>query len=325
MKRREFVTLLAGTVFAWPLATRAQIAGVRRVVVLMGTADDAEAKARAVALQEGLQKLGWTVGRDIQVDYRFAAGNAERMRDYANEAVASGPDLLLAQTNFAIAALHKATSTLPIVFLQVSDPVGGGFVQSLAHPGGNITGFTNFESEIGGKWLRTLKDIAPAVETVGFLLNPETSAHAEFLAAAEKGSAALNTKVVPLGLHSAEEIESVITEFSHVPNGGMIVAPHPITRGKLIIDLASRYRLPTIYPFAFHAHDGGLISYGVDQVDQFRRAATYVDRILKGAKPADLPVQEPVKYELVINLKTAKALGLIVPPMLLALADETIE
>jgi putative tryptophan/tyrosine transport system substrate-binding protein len=323
VRRRKFITLL-GVAAAWPLVARAQ-QGARRVVVLMGTANDAEAKARAITLQEGLQKLRWTIGRDIQVDYRYAAGNAERMRDYANEAVASGPDLLLAQTNPALQALQKATRSLPIVFLQVSDPVGGGFVQSLAHPGGNITGFTNFESEIGGKWLRTLKDIAPAMENVGFVLNPDTSAHVEFLRAAEAASVALNVKVVALSVQKAEDIERAITGYASMPNGGMIVAPHPITRGKQIIDLASRYRLPTIYPFAFHAHDGGLVSYGVDQVDQFRRAATYVDRILKGEKPAGLPVQEPTKYELVINLKTAKALGLIIPPGVLTIADEVIE
>jgi putative ABC transport system substrate-binding protein len=324
MRRREFITILGGAAVVWPLATHAQ-KNMRRVIVLMGTADDAEAKARARALQEGLQKLRWTIGRDIQVDYRFAAGSAERMRDYANEAVASGPDLLLAQTNPALQALQKVTHVLPIVFLQVSDPVGGGFVQSLAHPGGNITGFTNFESEIGGKWLRTLKDIAPAMESVGFVLNPDTSAHVEFLRAAEAASVALNVKVIPLSVHNTGEVERAIAGFAAVANGGMIVAPHPITRGKQIIDLAARYRLPTIYPFAFHARDGGLISYGVDQVDQFRRAATYVDRILKGERPADLPVQEPTKYELVLNLKTAKALGLAIPAGVLSIADEMIE
>jgi putative tryptophan/tyrosine transport system substrate-binding protein len=324
MRRREFITLLGGAAVVWPLVARAQ-KSMRRVVVLMGTANDAEAKARAIALQEGLQKLQWIVGRDIQIDYRFAAGNPERMRDYANEAVASGPDLLLAQTNPALQALQKATRSLPIVFLQVSDPVGGGFVQSLAHPGGNTTGFTNFESEIGGKWLRTLKDIAPVLERVAFVINPETSAHTEFLRAAEQASVALNIKVIPLGVHNAEEIERSITEFAPASNGGMIVAPHPVTRGRQIIDLASRYRLPTIYPFDFYARNGGLVSYGVDQVDQFRRAATYVDRILKGEKPGDLPVQEPTKYELIINLKTAKSLDLTVPPTVLAIADEVIE
>jgi putative ABC transport system substrate-binding protein len=265
------------------------------------------------------------LGRDLQINYLFAAGNAERLLAYANEAVASKPDILLAQTNPAVKALQNVTRTLPIVFLQVSDPVGAGFVRSLSHPGGNITGFTNFEAEIGGKWLQTLKDIAPAVENVGFVFNPETSAHSEFLAAAEKASGALNVKIVPLAVHKMEEVDSAITGFASVPNAGMIVSPHPITRGKLIIDLASRYRLPTIYPFDFHVRDGGLISYGVDQVNQFRSAATYVDRILKGEKPADLPVQEPSKYELVINLKTAKALGLNVPPTVLAIADRVIE
>jgi putative tryptophan/tyrosine transport system substrate-binding protein len=326
MKRREFISLLGGmTTIAWPRAGLAQNVGRRRAIVLMGTADDVEAKDRAVALQQGLQKLGWTVGRDIQIDYLFAAGNAERLLAYANEAVASKPDILLAQTNSAAKALQSVTRTLPIVFLQVSDPVGSGFVGTLAHPGGNITGFTNFEVEIGGKWLRTLKDIAPAVENVGFIFNPETSAHIEFLRAAEKASAALNVRIVPLGVHKVEDVDGAITGFASVPNGGMIVSPHPITRGKLIIDLASRYRLPTIYPFDFHVRDGGLISYGVDQVDQFRSAATYVDRILKGEKPADLPVQAPAKYELVINLKTAKALGLNVPPTLLAIADKVLE
>jgi putative ABC transport system substrate-binding protein len=324
MRRREFITLLGGAAVVWPVMARAQ-KNMRRVVVLMGTANDAEAKARAIALQEGLQKLQWTVGRDVQIDYRFAAGNVERMRDYANEAVASGPDLLLAQTNPALLALQKATRSLPIVFLQVSDPVGGGFVQSLAHPGGNTTGFTNFESEIGGKWLRTLKDIAPALERVAFVINPETSAHTEFWRAAEQASVALNIKVIPLGVHNAEEIERSITEFAPASNGGVIVAPHPVTRGRQIIDLASRYRLPTIYPFDFYARNGGLVSYGVDQVDQFRRAATYVDRILKGEKPGDLPVQEPTKYELIINLKTAKSLDLTVPPGMLSIVDEVIE
>ncbi len=325
MQRRDFITLLSGAAAAWPLAARAQNVGMRRVVVLMGIANDTEAEARTIALQQGLQKLGWTVGRNIQIDYRFAAGNAERMRVYANEAVALGPDLLLAQSNPVLQALQKATRILPIVFVQVSDPVGGGFVESLARPGGNTTGFTNFEGEIGGKWLRTLKDIAPAVGSVAFVLNPETSAHNEFLRTAETASAPLDIKVVPLGVHNAEEIERVITGFALVPNGGMIVAPHPIFRVKLIVDLASRYRLPTIYPFANYARDGGLVSYGIDLVDQYQRAAGYVDRILRGEKPADLPVQAPTKYELVINLKTDKTLALTVPPDILTTADEVIE
>jgi putative ABC transport system substrate-binding protein len=265
------------------------------------------------------------MGRNVQINYGFGSGDVERMRVYAKEAVASGPDLILAQTNPALEAVRSATRSLPIIFLQVSDPVGGGFVESLAHPGGNITGFTNFESEIGGKWLQTLKEIAPAVERVAVVLHPETSAHAGFLRAAETASAALGIKVTSLGVHNANEIERGITQFALVPNGGLIVAPHPVTRGKLIIDLAAHDRLPAIYPFRFHAKGGGLVSYGIDQVDQWRRAATYVDRILRGTNAKDLPVQAPTKYELVINLKTAKALGLEIPPTLLARADEVIE
>jgi len=325
MRRREFITLLSGAA-AWPLAARAQQSErMRRIIVLMGIANDAEAQARAVALRQGLQVLGWTMGRNIQIDYSFADGDAERMRVYAKEAVASGPDLILAVTNPTLQAIRNATHSQPIVFLQVSDPVGGGFVKSLAHPGGNITGFTNFEPEMGGKWLQTLKEMAPAVENVAVVLHPQTSAHAGFLRTAEAASVALGIKVTSLGVHNANEIESAITQFALVPKGGLIVAPHPITRGKLTIDLAAHHRLPAIYPFAFHAREGGLLAYGIDQVDQWRNAATYVDRILRGEKPADLPVQAPTKYELVINLKTAKALGIEIPPTLLATADEVID
>jgi ABC-type uncharacterized transport system substrate-binding protein len=325
MRRRDFFTLVGSAVAARPFAGLAQNLTMRRIVALMGTADDAEAKDRAVALQQGLQKLGWTIGRDLEIEYLFAAGSADRLLAYANQAVASKPDILLAQTNPAAKALQSVTRTLPIIFLQVSDPVGAGIVASLANPGGNLTGFTNFEAGIGGKWLRTLKDIAPTLKDVGFVFNPETSAHVEFLQAAQKASSALQLNVIPLAVHKVEDVESVITTFAATPNRGMIVSPHPITRGKLIINLAARYRLPTIYPFDFHVRDGGLISYGVDQVEQFRSAAKYVDRILKGEKPANLPVQQPDKYQLVINLKTAKALGLNVPPTLLAIADRTIE
>ena len=325
LKRREFIGLLGGAA-AWPLAAWAQQGErTRHIFVLMGTANDAEAQARAEALHQGLQVLGWTIGRNIQINYSFGSGDVERMRVYAKEAVASGPDLILAQTNPALEAVRNATRSLPIIFLQVSDPVGGGFVESLAHPGGNITGFTNFESEIGGKWLQTLKEIAPAVERVGVVLHPETSAHAGFLRAAETASEGLGIKVTSLGAHNANEIERGIIQFALVPNGGLIVAPHPVTRGKLIIDLAAHDRLPAIYPFRFHAKDGGLVSYGIDQVDQWRSAATYVDRILRGTNAKDLPVQQPTKYELVINLKTARALGLEVPATLLARADEVIE
>jgi putative ABC transport system substrate-binding protein len=326
MERREFITLLGATAATWPLGARAQqLERIRRVGVLMGIANDADANARAVALQEGLRLLGWTVGRNIQIDYSFASGDAERMRTYAKELVSSAPDVILAVTNPALQAVLDATRSQPIVFLQVSDPVGGGFVKSLDHPGGNVTGFTNFEAEVGSKWLQILKEIAPGVERVGFLFNPETSAHIGFLRAAETASVTLAVKVSPLGVHMASEIESAITEFTLAPKGGLIIAPHPLTIGKLIIDLAAKYRLPAIYPFAFHARDGGLVSYGVDQVDQWRSAATYVDRVLRGTRPANLPVQQPTKYELAINLKTAKALELTVPPNLLTLASQVIE
>jgi putative ABC transport system substrate-binding protein len=236
MRRREFIAGLGGAA-AWPLAATAQQPErVRRVVVLMGIANDADAQARVAALHQGLQELGWTIGRNIQIEYRFADGDAERIRAYAKETVASAPDLILAQSNPVLIAVREATRSQPIVFIQVSDPVGGGFVENLARPGGNITGFTNFESEMGGKWLQTLKEIAPAVERVAVVVQPETSAHAEFLRSAET-SKALQIKVAPLGVHNAEEIEPAITEFALSPKGGMIVAPHPITRGHLISTL----------------------------------------------------------------------------------------
>jgi putative ABC transport system substrate-binding protein len=326
MERREFITLLGATTATWPLGARAQqLERIRRVGVLMGIANDSDANARAVALQEGLRVLGWTIGRNIQIDYSFASGDAERMRTYAKELVSSAPDVIIAVTNPALQAVLDATRSQPIVFLQVSDPVGGGFVESLDHPGGIVTGFTNFEPEVGSKWLQILKEIAPGTERVGFLFNPETSAHVGFLRAVETASVTLAVKVSPLGVRKVSEIESAITEFALTPEGGLIIAPHPLTIGKLIIHLAAKYRLPAIYPFAFHARDGGLVSYGIDQVDQWRSAATYVDRVLRGTKPANLPVQQPTKYELVINLKTAKELKLTVPPNLLTLASQVIE
>jgi putative ABC transport system substrate-binding protein len=326
MRRRDFIKVIAGSAVAWPLSARAQQPDrMRRVGVLMAIPNDAEAHARTVALEEGLQVLGWTVGRNIQIDYSFPGGDAERMRTTAKELTSSAPDLIIAVTNPALKAARDATLRQPILFLQVSDPVGGGFVQSLDRPGGNATGFTNFEPEVGGKWLQTLKEIAPSVERVGFVFNPATSAHVGFLRAAETASVSLATKVSPLGIYKVSEIEPAITEFASTPKGGLIIAPHPLTRGQLTIDLAAKYQLPAIYPFAFHAREGGLVSYGIDQVDQWRSAATYVDRILRGTKPADLQVQQPSKYELVVNLKTAKALGLTVPPNLLTLANEVIE
>lgn len=291
----------------------------------MAIPNDADAHVRAVALQEGLQTLGWTVGRNIQIDYIFPGGDAEHLRTAAKELASTTPDLIVAVTNAAMNAARDVSLSQPIVFVQVSDPVGGGFVESLDRPGGNATGFTNFEPEMGSKWLQMLKEIAPDLELAGFILNPETSAHIGFLRSAETASAALAIKVSSLGIRKVSDIEPAITEFAATPKRGLIIAPHPLTRGRLIIDLAAKYQLPAIYPFAFNARDGGLVSYGIDQVDQWRSAAAYVDRILRGTKPAGLPVQQPTKYELVINLKTAKALGLTVPPNMLTLANDVIE
>jgi putative tryptophan/tyrosine transport system substrate-binding protein len=291
----------------------------------MGIPNDADAHTRAVALQEGLQKVGWTVGSNIQIDYRFAGSEGERTHAYAKELVSLAPDVILAVTNFTLQGLLDVAPTQPIVFLQVSDPVGGGFVASLDHPGGNVTGFTNFEPSMGSKWLETLKEVAPGVEHAGFIFDPDTSAHVGFVQSAEMASGTLAVNVNRIGVHRVSDIEPAIAQFAQTPKGGLIVAPHPLTRGKLIVDLATKYQLPTIYPFSFFARDGGLVSYGIDQIDQWRSAAAYVDRILRGTKPADLPVQQPNKYELVINLKTAKALELTVAPNLLTLADEVIE
>jgi putative ABC transport system substrate-binding protein len=328
MNRRAFIAGI-GSAAAWPVVARAQQGPIRRrIIVLIGTPNDAEAKTRVASLNHGLEGLGWVLGRNIQIDYRFAdaaAGNVEQVRAFAKEAVATRPDLIVAHSNPVLRALYTETPSQPIVFLNVSDPVGEGFVQNLAHPGSNTTGFTNFEPEIGSKWLQILKESAPALKRVGFVLHPETSAHAEFLQTAQTASTILNMNVTPLGVHDAQEIDRTITEFGSTTSGGLIVAPHPILRGKLIPGLTARYGLPAIYPFKFYALDGGLVTYGIDQLDQWARAATYVDRILRGTRPADLPVQQPTKYELVINLKTAKALGLDIPPSLLARADEVIE
>jgi putative ABC transport system substrate-binding protein len=332
MKRREFITLLGGAAAAWPLGAQAQQPErMRRIGVLMGFAHgDPEQRARTAAFLNGLQELGWMDGRNIQIHYRATDGDTDRMRVYAKELVALSPHLIVAQTNPALVALRQATSTMPIVFVQVSDPVGSGFVSSLAHPGGNLTGFTNFEPEMGGKWLEALKEAAGGVMRVAVLLHPEMSAnaaHSAFLRAAQAAAPVFGTTVTAGEVRDPAEIERFVIAFSTEPNGGLIVLPHPlhIVHRDRIIAVAARYLLPAVYPYRFFATAGGLISYGIDQVDQWRRAASYVDRILRGEMAASLPVQAPTKYELVINLKTAKALGLEMPPMLLARADEVID
>jgi putative ABC transport system substrate-binding protein len=331
MKRREFITLLGGAAATWPLAARAQQPErMRRVGVLAPfTKDDQESQVLLAAFKQRLVDLGWTDGRNLAIDYRFAGGSAEQVRAVAGELVAVAPDVIFAASNVSVAPLQKATSTIPIVFTQASDPVGSGFVASLARPGGNITGFQGFEPAIGGKWLEALREIAPGVRRVAVIHNPNVTANVAFLHAAETAAASFGVAVTAAGVRDAADIERVLTAFAREPNGGFIVTPSPATntsdRRELIIALAARLGLPAIYPYRLSAASSGLISYAYDQKAQWQRGASYVDRILRGAKPAELPLQAPTKYEMIINLKTAKALGLEIPPTLLARADEVIE
>jgi putative ABC transport system substrate-binding protein len=330
MKRREFITLFGGAAAVWPLAARAQQAGrMRRIGVLMHLPEnDPEAQARMRALLQGLQQLGWTEGRNLRIDYRFGAADVDRARRYAMELIALAPDVIQASGTGPMAALQQATRTVPIVFAQVPDPVNAGFVDSLARPGGNATGFSVFE-EYGssGKWLELLKEVAPQVTRVAVLRDPTIAAGIGQTGAIQSVAPSLGMQVSPVGVRDASEIERAIATFGHGANGGLIVlgAPLAIIQRDLITALAARYRLPAVYPARLFVVAGGLVSYGPDSIDPYRPVAGYVDRILKGEKPADLPVQNPTKFELVINLKTAKALGLEVPPTLLARADEVIE
>jgi putative ABC transport system substrate-binding protein len=328
MQRRDFITLLGGAAAAWPLAARAQGERMRRVGVLVpAAADDPEAKARIVAFLQGLQQLGWTDGRNVRIDTRWASGDVERIRTHAAELVALGPDVILAGGGAAMGPLQQATRTVPIVFTQTPDPVGAGFVASLARPGGNATGFTLFEFGISVKWLELLKEIAPRVTQVAALRDPVAPAGLGQLGAIQGVAPSFGVELSLVDVRYAPEIERAVTAFAHQPNSGLIVlsSATAIVHRDLIITVAARHKLPVVYPARFFVAGGGLISYGPDTIEPHRRAAAYVDRILKGEKPADLPVQAPTKYELVINLKTAKALGLDVPPALLARADEVIE
>jgi len=329
MTRREFITLLGGAAAAWPLAARAQQPErMRRIGVLLTTAaDDPESLVRIGAFLQGLQELGWTDARNMRIEYRWGSGNTERIRKYAAELVALGPDVILANGNTAVAPLQRATRTLPIVFVTVSDPVSGGFVDSLARPGGNMTGFASMEYGMSGKWLELLKQIAPGMTRAAVLRDPSIPSGSGQLGAIQAVGPFLGVEVSPIDVRAAGEIERAVTDFARSSNGGLIVpaSTSAIVHRDLIISLAARHRLPAVYSYRFFVANGGLISYGYDSIDSYRRAAGYVDRILKGEKPADLPVQAPTKYELVINLKTAKLLGLEVPPMLLARADEVIE
>jgi len=327
IKRRAFISLL-GSVAAWPLAARAQQGDrIRRIGVLMtGPANDAEGQARLTGFLQGLQEFGWSAGRNSRIDYRWAADDADR-RKYAAELVALTPDVILASTSPSVAALQQASRTVPIVFASVTDPVGQGFVASLARPGGNATGFALYEYGISAKWLELLKEIAPQLKRVAVVRDPSLPFTSGELGAIQGAAPSLRVEVSPLGARDASEIELGIAAFARGSNGGLIVLGSPVTLGHhdLIITLAAEHRLPAVYTTRYFVTDGGLMSYGPDRVDLYRRAAGYVDRILKGEKPADLAVQVPTKYELTINLKTAKALGLTVPPTLLARADEVIE
>jgi len=329
MKRREFITLLGGAATMWPLAARGQQAQrMRRIGVLMGlAATDAEGQARFAAFLQGLQEFGWAIGRNVIIDIRWSTGNNTDFRKYAMELVALGPEVILAYSSDVVAPLLQVTRTVPIVFAVVVDPVGAGYVDSLARPGGNITGFTVFEYSMSGKWLQLLKEIAPGVTRVAVLRDPSIASGPAEFAVIQAAAPSLGVELRPVDVRDEGEIERALALFAQSPNGGLIVtgSPQAISHRDLIIASAARHRLPAVYFVRVWAAAGGLISYGPDVFDQLRRAAGYVDRILKGDKPADMPVQAPTKYELVINLKTAKALGLNVPLGLQQRADEVIE
>jgi len=329
MQRREFITFIGGTVIAWPLAARAQQADRVRIIGVTTSLseDDPEEKARSAAFRQSLQKLGWSVGGNVRIEYRFGAGNAERIRKNAAELVALAPDLILATGTPSLEPLLRETRTVPIVFVQLADPVGAGFVESLSRPGGNATGFTSFDYDIAGKWLELLKEIAPNVARVALLRDARTSAGIGQWGASQAVASELKLDLRPVNVSDVADMDHRIGEFARDANGGMIVTESgpAIVHRDLIITLAARYRLPAVYPLRGFVISGGLISYGSNSVDPYRDAAGYVDRILKGEKPADMPVQAPTKYELVINLKTAKAIDLTIPPRVLARADEVIE
>jgi putative tryptophan/tyrosine transport system substrate-binding protein len=329
MRRREFVSLFSGAAVAWPVAARAQQSErVRRIGVLIGTVEtDPESQARVAAFEQGLYALGWIVGRNIRIDFRFGSADSVLTQKYAAELVAMTPDAILANSPLVLRALRQQTSTIPIVFALVVDPVGEGFINSLAEPGGNITGFTSFEYGLSGKWLEVLKEIAPRVGRVMVINQSDNVTAVGYLRALEIAALAVGVQLIPAHSRDATEIERAIDTFAGEPNGGLIVLPSPLAlvHREMIVKLAAQHRLPTVYPFRYFVSSGGLMSYGANTVEVFRRSALYIDRILKGEKPAVLPVQQPTKFELVVNLKAAKALGLDVPWFLQQRADEVIE
>jgi ABC-type uncharacterized transport system substrate-binding protein len=329
MKRREFITLLGGAAAAWPLAARAQQGGgMRRIGVLIQVAEgDPQARIEVAAFLRGLHELGWSEGHNLRIDTRWGGGDADRIRQYAAELVALAPEVVLAPGGTVVGALQQASRTVPIVFVTVTDPVGRGYIASLAQPLGNATGFTSFEYGMGGKWLEVLKEIAPRVTRAAVLRDPVITAGIGYLGAIHALAPSIGVQVTPVDVRHTSDIERAVAAFARTPNGGLIVTADPaaIAHREAIITLAARHRLPAVYPYRHFVADGGLMSYGIESADQYRQAAGYVDRILKGEKPGDLPVQQPTKYELVINLKTARALGLEVPDTLLSTADEVIE
>jgi putative ABC transport system substrate-binding protein len=329
MRRREFIAVLAGTLISPRLGYGQETKPARVIAVLQGlSASDSDAQRRITTFEGTLRKLGWNIGNNIRMEYRWAAGDADAFGTYATELVKLGPAVMLAAGTAALSQLLDTTRTIPIVFVSVSDPVGLGFVQSLSHPGANVTGFANFESAISGKWLEILKEIAPSVSSAGFVFNPVTAPVSQsLLHSLSIAASSFSVAMTPIPVHDVDEIEHGISSFSREPHRGIIVGPDTFTyvHREQIISLATRYRLPAVYPLRGFSSDGGLVTYGIDQNEQFAQAASYVDLILKGANPGDLPVQAPTKFELVINLKTVRALGLPVPPSLLARADEVIE
>jgi putative ABC transport system substrate-binding protein len=329
MKRREFITFLGGAAAAWPLAARAQLSKQARQIGMLIASEENEplVRSRVASFRQGLNDLGWIEGGNLQIVYRWTGNDPERTQRCVSELVALAPEVILSHSPPATTALSKSTQSILIVFVQITDPVGAGLVTNLAHPGANITGFTTFEFSMGSKWLDLLKGIAPNLVRVAVMQYAKSPTWSGQLQAIEAAAPSLGTQVMPAGVENAADIERSIAEIGREANGGLIVMPDSITliHRKLIVSLAEQYRLPSIYPFRYFPDDGGLLSYGIDLADVWRRAATYIDRILKGSAAGDLPVQQPTKFELVINLKTAKALGLEIPPTLLARADAVIE
>jgi ABC-type uncharacterized transport system substrate-binding protein len=327
MRRREFIALLGGAAAASPRVALAQADNVRRIAVLVGSADNPQGQSRVTAFRQALQRLGWTES-NARIDVRWGAANSERTEGFAKEIVGLAPDVILAETTPVVTAVLRESRIIPIVFVNVSDPVGSGFIESLARPNGSVTGFISNEASLAGKWLELIKETVPPLKRAALLFNPQTASYVEpFWKAFEAAASSMSVQPIAARVHDVGELEAAVAGLSSVPNGGLVVMAEifATVHQDRIVELAAEHKLPAVYPFDFFARNGGLMSYGVDIDDMFRRAASYIDRILKGQKPADLPVQAPTKFQLIINLKTAKTLGLAVPPTLLATADEVIE